>query len=80
MQHVNKYDDPEEFAEGYKINISKDQQDDSKMFIGALSWYISKKDLTEYLSHLVSCRLHNHNRSDYSKIKRTWICAFQRCC
>ena len=80
MQHVSKYDDPEAFAEGYKINISKDQQDGSIMFIGALSWYISKKDLTEYLSHLISCRLHNQNRANYLKIKRTWICAFQRCC
>uniref|UniRef100_H0XZL8 Heterogeneous nuclear ribonucleoprotein D-like n=1 Tax=Otolemur garnettii TaxID=30611 RepID=H0XZL8_OTOGA len=37
-------------AEGSKINASKDQQTDGKMFIGGLSWDTSKRDLTEYLS------------------------------
>uniref|UniRef100_A0A2K6SW64 RRM domain-containing protein n=1 Tax=Saimiri boliviensis boliviensis TaxID=39432 RepID=A0A2K6SW64_SAIBB len=32
------------------MNVSKNQQDDGKMFIGGLSWDTSKKDLTEYLS------------------------------
>lgn len=40
----------EDFSEGSKINASKNQQDDGKMFIGGLSWDTSKKDLTEYLS------------------------------
>ena len=38
------------FAEGSKINTSRDQQDDGKMFIGGWSWDTRKKDLTEYLS------------------------------
>uniref|UniRef100_A0A8C2VHI5 RRM domain-containing protein n=1 Tax=Chinchilla lanigera TaxID=34839 RepID=A0A8C2VHI5_CHILA len=42
-------DTNEEFAEGSKINPSKNQQDDGKMFIGGLSCDKSKKDLTEYL-------------------------------
>ncbi|XP_051973211.1 heterogeneous nuclear ribonucleoprotein D-like [Xyrauchen texanus] len=40
----------DEFPEGSKINASKNQQDDGKMFIGGLSWETSKKDLMDYLS------------------------------
>ncbi|XP_053260268.1 heterogeneous nuclear ribonucleoprotein D-like isoform X3 [Podarcis raffonei] len=57
----------DDFAEGSKINASKNQQDDgyegqpsSKMFIGGLSWDTSKKDLTEYLSRfgeVVDCTI-----------------------
>uniref|UniRef100_A0A4X2M8B7 RRM domain-containing protein n=1 Tax=Vombatus ursinus TaxID=29139 RepID=A0A4X2M8B7_VOMUR len=46
------------FSEGSKINASKNQQDDSKMFIGGLNWDTSRKDLTEYLSRfgeIVDC-------------------------
>ena len=45
-----QYSNIEEFAEGSKINASRDQQDDGEMFIGGWSWDTSKKDLTEYLS------------------------------
>ncbi|XP_027629148.1 heterogeneous nuclear ribonucleoprotein D-like [Tupaia chinensis] len=50
MKDMGEYSHIEEFAERSKINASKNQQDDSKVFIGGLSWDTSKKNLTEYLS------------------------------
>ncbi|EHB09545.1 Heterogeneous nuclear ribonucleoprotein D-like protein [Heterocephalus glaber] len=50
MEDVNEYSNIEEFAKGSKINASKNQQDDGKMFIGVLSWDTNKKDLMECLS------------------------------
>ena len=50
----------DEYSEGSKINASRNQQDEGKMFIGGLSWDTSKKDLTEYLARfgeVVDCTI-----------------------
>jgi heterogeneous nuclear ribonucleoprotein A/B/D len=50
VEDMNEYSNIEEFAERFKINVSKNQQDDGKMFIEGLSSDISKKERSDYLS------------------------------
>ncbi|XP_021044278.1 RNA-binding protein Musashi homolog 2-like [Mus pahari] len=47
---VRKYNERDQFREGFKIDATKNQQDASKMFIGGLSQELSKQVLLEYLS------------------------------
>jgi RNA recognition motif-containing protein len=47
---VKKYNERNQFREGFKIDATKNQQDASKMFIGGLSQEVNKQVVLEYLS------------------------------
>lgn len=47
---VRKYGERNQFREGFRIDATKNEQDDSKMFIGGLSPELNKQALLKYLS------------------------------
>ncbi|KAL1765565.1 CUGBP Elav-like family member 3-B, partial [Sigmodon hispidus] len=47
---VRKYNEREQFREGFRIDATKKEQDASKMFIGGLTSDLTKQTLLEYLS------------------------------
>lgn len=60
MEDMIEYSNREEFTDESKINERKNENDGAKMLIRDLSWEISKKDLTEYLSQfgeVVECTI-----------------------
>uniref|UniRef100_A0A5F8HES6 CARG-binding factor N-terminal domain-containing protein n=1 Tax=Monodelphis domestica TaxID=13616 RepID=A0A5F8HES6_MONDO len=52
MEDVNEYSNMEEFAEGSKINASKNQQDDGKIILNFLWTQKQMKEEDSVLSHI----------------------------